>query len=467
MRPSFCALLASVLHFYILYKASASPVLRLREIQDKIHALPEITHYNRLAVREDGKPILRILPLGASITKGVADTPKDNESGYRKPLREVLRSRGYPVNMIGCEQSGDFKDNEHEGHPGAVISEVRQSATCAMPFKPNLVLINLGTNDAGGADSRGGRPFLDGAYDRMKDLVEYIFKESEGVVVILSTLLPNGNPKTEENVKIINEGYKRVVKDLAAAGRKIQLADMHPNLQTGDLADGIHPKHESYPKMAKIWLDAFNEVEKKNWLKNPIDTPNGNGVCLPHRGPVKTAESNGFDNGSYQYKNESKGSIAKFSHPSSIAKGLHFAQLVNHGGGARGQEVDELIRVLDSNQRDKLPYISYKLNTGGKLNDEWTAIDVKKDCPAAGVHWGDVNGDDLDDFICIDEKGGMSVSINKGGNPPTFDHLGEIRKGESSREKVRIADIDGDGRVDYCVVAPDMILCWRNGGSVS
>ena len=51
---------------------------------------------------------LRILPLGASITQGVAST--DN-NGYRKYLREYLRFQGWKVNMVGTKQDGTMADN--------------------------------------------------------------------------------------------------------------------------------------------------------------------------------------------------------------------------------------------------------------------------------------------------------------------------------------------------------------------
>lgn len=43
---------------------------------------------------------LRIMPLGASIVAGVRSTPED---GFRKPLRDHLRSLGYKVNMVGSQ----------------------------------------------------------------------------------------------------------------------------------------------------------------------------------------------------------------------------------------------------------------------------------------------------------------------------------------------------------------------------
>jgi hypothetical protein len=43
---------------------------------------------------------LRVMPLGASITRGLKSTPED---GYRKALREHLVSLGHSVNMVGSQ----------------------------------------------------------------------------------------------------------------------------------------------------------------------------------------------------------------------------------------------------------------------------------------------------------------------------------------------------------------------------
>ena len=51
---------------------------------------------------------LRILPLGASITQGVASS---SGNGYRKPLRDQLRSQGWKVNMVGTKRDGTMVDN--------------------------------------------------------------------------------------------------------------------------------------------------------------------------------------------------------------------------------------------------------------------------------------------------------------------------------------------------------------------
>jgi|SRR5687767_13305700 hypothetical protein len=55
---------------------------------------------------------LRIMPLGASITAGDPSPPTDNsDNGYRKFLRDKLRSEGWKVNMVGNFRRGKMNDN--------------------------------------------------------------------------------------------------------------------------------------------------------------------------------------------------------------------------------------------------------------------------------------------------------------------------------------------------------------------
>jgi hypothetical protein len=55
---------------------------------------------------------LRIMPLGASITAGDPSPPDDDSNnGYRKFLRDKLRSEGWKVNMVGNSRRGKMNDN--------------------------------------------------------------------------------------------------------------------------------------------------------------------------------------------------------------------------------------------------------------------------------------------------------------------------------------------------------------------
>lgn len=54
---------------------------------------------------------LRIMPLGASITKGDPAAPGTHGNSYRKAVRDKLRSEGWQVNMVGSQPFGDMADN--------------------------------------------------------------------------------------------------------------------------------------------------------------------------------------------------------------------------------------------------------------------------------------------------------------------------------------------------------------------
>ncbi len=57
--------------------------------------------------RRAGNFYLRVMPLGASITEGVASA---DGNGYRKWIRDALRFNGWQVNMVGSKQNGKMKD---------------------------------------------------------------------------------------------------------------------------------------------------------------------------------------------------------------------------------------------------------------------------------------------------------------------------------------------------------------------
>lgn len=69
---------------------------------------------------------LRIMSLGASITKGQPAHPNDpNKNGYRKFLRDKLRSEGWQVNMVGSVSDwGNMNDRVSHAHAGLLIIDI-------------------------------------------------------------------------------------------------------------------------------------------------------------------------------------------------------------------------------------------------------------------------------------------------------------------------------------------------------
>jgi lysophospholipase L1-like esterase len=146
---------------------------------------------------------LRICPLGASITNGFRSS---DGNGYRKSLRDQLRWNGWAVNMVGSLSSGTMEDNQNEGHYGLRIDQISsQYLSNLITYQPNLVLINLGTNDA------IQNYEISTAGQRMIQLLDQLWVYTPGTTVILSTLLPNTDTGTNANVQKINEQYNTTV----------------------------------------------------------------------------------------------------------------------------------------------------------------------------------------------------------------------------------------------------------------
>ncbi|KAJ4402643.1 hypothetical protein N0V85_005263 [Neurospora sp. IMI 360204] len=207
---------------------------------------------------------LRIMPLGASITYGQAST---DGNGYRNALRNAIVKLGNPVNMVGSRKHGSMEDNEVEGWPGYRIHEVHAKARTAVPAnKPNVVLINAGTNDA------TGNLNISTAGDRMGAMIDEVFAASPRAVVILSTLIINMVPANEERVVIVNDQFRGLTQRMRDAGKRVILVDMHDATKgpiPADMFDITHPTDVGYRKMANIWYQGIVEASNLKWLQAP------------------------------------------------------------------------------------------------------------------------------------------------------------------------------------------------------
>lgn len=209
------------------------------------------------------------MPLGASITYGQASS---DGNGYRLSLRSQLAAASYggtpnPINMVGSRQAGTMRDNDVEGWPGNRIEQVHAKAVAkgSVPgLKPNVVLINAGTNDATQNFS------VSTAGERMEAMIRDVYAASPRAVVVLSTLLVNG--KAERNVQTINRQFADLARKLRdREKRKLVLVDMHGDdgPGTGDLVDGTHPNDAGYRKMANLWYKGLMVASDAGWLEAP------------------------------------------------------------------------------------------------------------------------------------------------------------------------------------------------------
>jgi hypothetical protein len=100
-----------------------------------------------------------------------------------------------------------------------------------------------------------------------------------------------------------------------------------------------------------------------------------------------------------------------------------------------------------------------------------SAIANMIDCDMNSLQFGDLNGDGRDDALCLAPDGTLSAYMNSeaASNPgnTTWTGLGVIMSAQGySRDMVRLADIDGDGRLDYIGLdAAGNARAWRNVGT--
>ncbi|RDW72271.1 SGNH/GDSL hydrolase family protein [Aspergillus mulundensis] len=215
---------------------------------------------------------LRILPLGASITWG-QNSPTGN--GYRAHLRNQLTSAGWNVDMVGSKKNGDMKDNDVEAHPGDTIAQVKAASENSYRYKPNVVLINAGTNDCRLNNQ------ISTAGDRMRSLIEGLLKAAgngKEPLIVLSTLLPSGQKEIAKNTPSVNAQYRDLVKRMRKEGVSIILAEMNgkdplikypKDYTTGGKVDDTHPNDEGYRKMASIWYEAIVDAAESGLIREP------------------------------------------------------------------------------------------------------------------------------------------------------------------------------------------------------
>ncbi|EXK87540.1 hypothetical protein FOQG_08887 [Fusarium oxysporum f. sp. raphani 54005] len=420
---------------------------------------------------------LRVMPLGASITQGYKSS---DGNGYRKWLRSQLRFHGWKVNMVGSERDGTMADSDNEGHPGWMINSVFGAWKESKWMKPNLVLINAGLNDC----NKGGDPSKAG--ERTKEMVDDIFASVPGVTVILSTLLRNGDPDRDACSKDISRQIRSVAKGYKK-GARIGLADIRDVMKLSDIGpDNDHPTDDGYKWFAGVWWDAISQIEDR--IQPPVavnginDAATGQtNQCKKVAGnsglPAQSQLGSGHDDGNYVHTSTARGTldsavIDKGSDPKSITDAIpwhiFFANIVKGDpNAARTAALDDWIRVYH-NTKDKNAYW-FRQNLGGGKFDKSVQFDVDMNCDLGPRYaFADLNNDGLDDFFCIKENA-VWASLNRGGNPPKFESIGQIIGdfGGLKATDVRIAvpDIDGDGRADFCLVkSAGEIVCSRNGG---
>ncbi|MER5887167.1 FG-GAP-like repeat-containing protein [Streptomyces sp. NPDC001941] len=392
-------------------------------------------------------PDLRILPLGDSITYGVGSS---DGAGYRGPLWQDLRNQTQTVtSFVGSQHNGEVPDNDHEGHSGWTIENIASITDTAMAtYKPNVVLLHIGTNDMNTNRDPADAP------RRLGGLIDRIVNDQPDVAVVVSTLVPARDPVVEGRIAAYNNSIPAVVAERQNAGKHVWMVDMDP-VQVSDLADLLHPNDSGYRKMGDIFYEGVRSLEVAGWVKPAPGSDPGNG------GPL--GAPNWFAKG-----NIASGYGASINPDPQPGADPPGPQSTYHLADLNGDGRDDYLKV--GGDYRITAWLNGSNNPAGTPTWNYLGLIGPPLPPTDIVDFADINGDHRADLLLIGAANGSLIAFLNAGPTPSgwaWNPAGRVAPGVGSLGiLVRMADINGDSRADYLVLGRDngSVRAWINNG---
>ncbi|ARQ68497.1 hypothetical protein CAG99_06185 [Streptomyces marincola] len=438
-------------------------------------------------------PKLRILPFGDSITFGAGSTT----AAYRGPLLDELRQwENTTVNYVGSQRYGNIPDNDNEGHPNWKINDLIGITDSVMDtYKPNVVLLHIGTNDMNEAVDPVGAP------DRLGNLMDRIFAKQPDVTLIVSTLVPSAHYVTEQRITAFNRSLPEEVYERQSQGKRVWLVDNFAALDNGPyLADLLHPNDDGYRRMGQVFYEGIEAAAWAGWISPPASAPGGgtggpvqgwapqgtiaSGTMAPVSAPgslslsgneqVHYADINGDGRADFIVSRENSRAdvwfnggvntdgIITWNYSAEQLWGMdasrwHFADVLGRGRANAITVKPE--REMPSGETFDQVWVP-GVTTGRMPNRPLSSLNINH-------RFADIDGDGRAEWLQVHPDSSVKAVLNQpdsqfpwiGGSQMVASGVGE------PGGNVRFADIDGDGRADYLVVDPDgTVQAWLNGG---
>jgi hypothetical protein len=276
---------------------------------------------------------------------------------------------------------------------------------------------------------------------RLGALIDQILAVGPDATVLVATLVPANDATVQARINDYNRQIPGVIAQRQRAGKHVQMVDMRA-VTTADLADVLHPSDAGYRKMADAFYAGVQAVLSQGWIAAPV--AGGAGPCIDTPG--------GWSD---------RGQIAAGSGPATADR-VRFADI-------NGDGRDDYLVVGDTGA------LHAWINNGGDTpaGPGWIdrgQIAAGTGAPVAQLRFADFDGDGRDDYLVLDpQTGAVHAWRNNGADFPGFAgwvDLGQVARGTGARlDQIYFADIDGDGRADYLVLADNgAIHAWTNNG---
>lgn len=200
----------------------------------------------------------KIMAIGDSITRGQG---AEAQGGWRKPLWDALRADGRTITPVGpftavappgYMAEGGWRIDDQTG-VGARNLTGGNAVDAARQYKPDVLLVGLGTNDV--AQGISGAQLTDyvASYRLLLDSL-YAFVPAAHVFICRIVLLENQWPGT----RTFNDRVQSMTEAYVAKGRPYHLVVGMEDMPAGSWADGLHPNKQGYDYLADVWKTAID-----------------------------------------------------------------------------------------------------------------------------------------------------------------------------------------------------------------
>ena len=167
----------------------------------------------------------RIMPLGNSLTAGLADAGSDPVGGYRDDLYQLLTTElaadpDTAFQFVGTQSDGAGFDADHEGHPGWSLAQINgQLDAWLVTSTPDVVLLMGGTNDI-----RNGTE-VDDVINQLRIAIDKI-NANPATKIVLASITPMREGTNEEVIEVMGDLLKHNVK-IVTIGQYLQPTKKH------------------------------------------------------------------------------------------------------------------------------------------------------------------------------------------------------------------------------------------------
>lgn len=197
------------------------------------------------------KDAVRVACIGNSITDGFG-IDMASQRGYPAQLQQLL-GNDYHVKNFGV--SGRTMLNK-----GDLPYQNELAWRDALAFRPDIVIIKLGTNDSKPENWQYNKGFK----DDLQQMVDALQANKNNPRIVLCTPIPAFKPTWNINDSVIVNGITPIIYKVAKKN-KLQVIDLHTlYANDGDkmIDDGIHPDAKGARRMAEIIAEQLKKETK-------------------------------------------------------------------------------------------------------------------------------------------------------------------------------------------------------------